>query len=138
MALDPATLALRYAVFAAAATGVNVATQYGSLAVYDGVSALPIAMLLGTGTGLVAKYVLDKRWIFFDKSTSLRDHSIKLTLYSIMGVGTTAVFWATELLFDALSADERMRYLGAVVGLAIGYFMKYRLDRRFVFQRLLS
>jgi hypothetical protein len=26
-----------------------------------------------------------------------------------------------------------MRYLGGIIGLAIGYLMKYRLDRRYVF-----
>jgi hypothetical protein len=34
---------------------------------------------------------------------------------------------------DALSPDGRFRFVGATLGLAIGYVTKYRLDRRFVF-----
>ena len=91
-------------------------------------------MILGTATGLVTKYWLDKRYIFFDPGNTVRDHSVKFSLYSVMGVLTTSIFWATELTFEALSDNEHMRYVGAVVGLSIGYFIKYHLDRRFVFR----
>ena len=132
--LSPAGLTLRYAAFAAAATGVNVGTQYVSLAVYAGPLALGVAIVLGTGTGLVTKYVLDKHFIFFDTDNSVRGHSVKFTLYSLMGVATTAIFWGTELLFHALLPGAHMKYVGAVLGLAIGYITKYHLDRRFVFK----
>lgn len=126
-------IAVRYALFAAAATGVNLTSQWAGLRFYDGSWSLPLAMALGTATGLATKYVLDKRWIFNDTVTGLKTHMRKFSLYTLMGIVTTAIFWITELLFDALSRDGRMRFIGAVIGLAIGYFSKYRLDRRFVF-----
>lgn len=132
--LSMAGLTLRYAAFAIAATGVNVGTQYVSLAMYAGPLALVAAMALGTGTGLVTKYLLDKHYIFFDTDNSLRGHSVKFTLYSIMGLGTTAIFWGTEVLFHTLLPGAHMKYVGAVVGLTIGYVTKYQLDRRFVFR----
>ncbi len=132
--LSPAGLVARYAAFALAAMGVNVGTQYLSLTVYAGPLALGFAMALGTGTGLVTKYVLDKHYIFFDTDNSVRGHSVKFTLYSLMGVATTAIFWGTELLFHTLLAGAEMKYVGAVVGLTIGYMTKYQLDRRFVFR----
>ena len=134
MMLSPLVLATRYTLFAAIATGVNIGTQYISSALYAGSFELPVAMVLGTATGLVTKYLLDKRWIFFDRTSSLRGHSVKFTLYSAMGVVTTIIFWGTEVMFEALSDDRHMRYVGAVVGLSIGYVTKYYLDRRFVFQ----
>lgn len=134
MILAPAVLATRYAAFAAIATGINVGTQYISSSVYTGSFELAVAMILGTATGLVTKYVLDKRYIFFDRTNSLRGHTVKFTLYTIMGVFTTLIFWGTELMFEALSDDDFMRYVGAVLGLAIGYLIKYHLDRRFVFR----
>ena len=77
---------------------------------------------------------VDKRWIFDDRGTGLGTHMRKFSLYTMMGLATTAVFWMTELLFDAVSPGGRARYLGALIGLAIGYSTKYFLDRRFVFE----
>ena len=117
--LNPSALVMRYTAFAAIATGVNVATQYVSNSLYSGSFELLVAMVMGTATGLVTKYLLDKRYIFFDLDNSLRGHSVKFTLYSILGVLTTLIFWGTELAFEALSDDRHMRYVGAVIGLTI-------------------
>ena len=132
--LSSLTLALRYAAFAAAATTVNVSTQYAGSMLYTGRYELYAAMAAGTLTGLVTKYHLDQRWIFQDRSTSLRDHSVKFTGYSLTGVLTTFIFWGTELAFDRFGDAPYMRYIGAVLGLAVGYVAKYHLDRRFVFR----
>jgi putative flippase GtrA len=128
-----ATLALRYACFAAICTAINIAVQAASMAVYDGRMALTLAMLLGTIAGLVPKYLLDKRWIFNDRSQGLQSHGRKFTLYTLMSVATTLIFWVTEFAFDRIGHGDGLHYLGAVIGLAIGYWVKYRLDRRFTF-----
>jgi hypothetical protein len=39
----------------------------------------------------------------------------------------------TEAGFAKLSSEEAMRYLGALIGLSIGYFVTLHLDYRFVF-----
>ena len=134
MRLSLGVLTLRYALFAAVAVAVNLATQAASLGLYDGRGGLLLAMALGTGTGLLAKYALDKRFIFYDRTNGLRARSRQFTLYTAMGGATTALFWATELAFAALGEDPRLKYLGAALGLTLGYIAKYRLDRRFVFQ----
>ncbi len=126
-------LVMRYTAFAALATGINIATQYVSSSLYTGSFELSVAMGLGTATGLVTKYLLDKRFIFFDVDNSLRGHSVKFSLYSVMGVLTTLIFWGTELAFEAFTEARHMRYIGAAIGLTIGYLTKYQLDRRFVF-----
>ena len=54
-------------------------------------------------------------------------------LYTLMGIVTTFVFWGFEFGFDYLFQTRPMRYLGGVIGLAIGYYVKYQLDKRFVF-----
>ena len=133
-ALPPSALASRYAAFAAAATAVNVATQHASVMLYAGRYELYTAMAAGTLAGLAAKYVLDRRWIFHDRPASLRGHSVRFALYSLTGVLTTAIFWGTELAFTAFGEALWLRYVGAVLGLAVGYALKYRLDRRFVFR----
>jgi len=50
-----------------------------------------------------------------------------------MGVFTTIIFWGTEIAFDILFQDPNAKYLGAVIGLSIGYVIKYFLDKRYVF-----
>lgn len=125
-------LGVRYAAFAVVATAVNLLTQAALFAVHTGPGALTGALALGTLTGLVTKYVLDKRWIFDDRSTGAAVHARKFSLYTLMGVATTLIFWGTEFAFDALGGDG-WRYVGGALGLAVGYLVKYRLDRRFVF-----
>jgi putative flippase GtrA len=126
-------LTIRYAAFAALAMAVNLGAQWLGLRVYDGPYALELAMVVGTGAGLVFKYILDKTWIFADRSTGLANHGRKFFLYTLMGLVTTGLFWGTELLFDSISPGGQMKFVGAALGLIIGYAIKFHLDRRFVF-----
>lgn len=123
-------LILRYGFFAAIATVANLAVQRGALAIWP---ALVPAMLAGTAVGLVVKYLLDKHWIFFDAARGLAQHGRKFFLYSAMGVVTTAIFWGFETAAWAIWHSGFAREAGAVAGLAIGYVVKFLLDRRFVF-----
>jgi putative flippase GtrA len=127
------TLVLRYAAFAVIATLANLGAQRLVLAVEDGTRGFVLAVLAGTLVGLVVKYVLDKRWIFGDRSSGLRAHSRRFGLYTAMGVVTTLIFWATETVFWLVWQTDLAREAGAVLGLTVGYVVKYRLDRRFVF-----
>jgi putative flippase GtrA len=133
LAPSPASIALRYVAFALVATLVNLGSQWGWLALHDGPFRLPAAMAVGTLAGLVTKYLLDKRWIFDDRSTGAGTHARKFSLYTVMGLVTTAIFWGTELLFGAVLGEDWV-LAGGALGLAIGYALKYRLDRRFVFK----
>lgn len=127
------TLVLRYAFFAVLATFANLATQ--RLVLWFGESSVFFALAVGAGTlvGLVLKYFLDKRWIFEDMSAGVKAHGKKFSLYTAMGVVTTVIFWGTETAFWLVWKTDMMRELGAVIGLSIGYVVKYNLDRRFVF-----
>jgi hypothetical protein len=51
-----------------------------------------------------------------------------------MSTITTFIFWGLELLFDALFESELFRYIGAFLGLSIGYSIKYFLDIKYVFK----
>lgn len=123
-------LILRYGFFAALATVANLGVQRGALALWP--ELLP-AMLAGTAVGLVVKYLLDKHWIFFDAATGLAQHGRKFMLYSAMGVVTTLIFWGFETGAWYLWKTDLAREAGAILGLAIGYVVKFLLDRRFVF-----
>lgn len=126
-------LMLRYAGFAVLATIANLGMQRLVLSGGDSGAMFALAVAAGTLVGLVVKYILDKRWIFFDDATGLKAHGKKFTLYTVMGIVTTAIFWGTETAFWLIWATDHMRELGAVIGLLIGYIVKFNLDRRFVF-----
>lgn len=127
------SLIVRYGMFAVIATIVNLATQRLVLLAGESTEIFLLAMGAGTLAGLVVKYILDKRWIFFDFSSGAAAHGKKFTLYTTMGLLTTAIFWGTETAFWFIWKTDLMRETGAVIGLAIGYVVKYNLDRRFVF-----
>lgn len=127
------TLVLRYAAFAMVATIANLATQ--RVVLQFGETGIHFAGAVGAGTivGLIIKYVLDKRWIFHDVATGVKNHSRRFSLYTAMGMVTTAIFWGTETAFWLIWQTDMMRELGAILGLSVGYVVKYNLDRRFVF-----
>jgi putative flippase GtrA len=127
------TLILRYSAFAVLATIANLGTQRMVLAVGHAPGIFPAALLAGTASGLVVKYLLDKRWIFHDHASGLRAHRERFARYSLMGVATTALFWGTETTCWLIWQSDALREIGAVIGLLIGYIAKYHLDRRFVF-----
>ncbi|MGP6086396.1 GtrA family protein [Antarctobacter jejuensis] len=126
-------LVLRYTLFAVLATLANLATQRLVLTWGEGGAVFAVAVAAGTLVGLVVKYLLDKRWIFFDDSTGLRAHGKRFTLYTAMGVVTTVIFWGSETAFWLIWQTDAMRETGAILGLMVGYVIKYTLDRRFVF-----
>lgn len=128
-------IAVLYAAFAALSIIVNISTQIAVFALLDRTWTIPLSVLAGTATGLVTKYVLDKRWIFRYVPRNHADDAGRFARYAATGLFTTGIFWGTEYLFHVLFQADGMRYLGGVVGLTIGYVLKYRLDKRYVFSR---
>ena len=127
------TLILRYSFFAVVATIVNLGAQRVVLAFGDSTLFFTVAVGVGTLVGLVVKYILDKRWIFYDLDTGAKAHGEKFSKYTAMGLITTAIFWGMKTVFWLIWQTDTRRELGAVIGLSIGYVVKYQLDRRYVF-----
>ncbi|UYN95724.1 MAG: GtrA family protein [Enhydrobacter sp.] len=127
-------LTVTYALIALVATAANIGAQELSLRAYDGRWHVESSVLVGTAVGLVLKYVLDKAYIFRFRARDAAHDARVFALYTAMGVVTTLVFWGFELGFHYLFHTKAMRYLGGLIGLAIGYWAKYHLDKRFVFR----
>jgi putative flippase GtrA len=129
-------LALKYTVFAATAMALNLCAQAFAHWLYRGPFELYVSMAAGTLAGLLVKYELDKRLIFYSRATGVAEEGKRFSLYTATGVATTLVFWGCEVSFDRVFGTISARYLGAVIGLTIGYAAKYQLDRRIVFRRI--
>lgn len=123
-----------YAALALVATATNIGAQEVFLRSYSGRFDVAMSVAVGTGVGLVVKYVLDKRYIFRFRAIDALHDGQTFVLYTFMGLLTTIVFWAFEFGFDLLFQSKGLRYLGGVIGLAIGYLIKYHLDKHYVFR----
>lgn len=127
-------LVIIYVILALIATLANIGSQDIFIRVYSGKFSVLLSIIAGTGTGLVVKYVLDKRYIFQFKAQNAAHDTRTFGLYALMGILTTMIFWGFEFGFDHVFQTKGYRYLGGVIGLAIGYLSKYQLDKRFVFR----
>lgn len=76
----------KYILFAVISTVINIVTQFIAFKIYSGLYALYTALVAGTLAGLLAKYFLDKNYIFYHKSHNLRAVSENFVLYSVTGV----------------------------------------------------
>lgn len=133
MAKTAVSVAVTYTLFAAFSTVINICTQMLSMWAYKGLYSVEVSILIGTAAGLPLRYLLEKRYIFAFKSKNIAHDWRLFTMYSFMGVFTTAIFWGVEYAFHLLFATDTMRYMGGVIGLAIGFYVKYQLDKKYVF-----
>ena len=127
-------IAIRYALFAAISTLVNLGTQELALRAFP-LTPLTVSIAAGTIVGFALKYVLDKRWIFFDGYDGHAREARKVVLYGLFSILTTLVFWGFELTAWAVWRTPTAKYAGAMLGLAIGYTAKYVADRNLVFMQ---
>ncbi len=133
MTKSATNIAVLYSLFAGLSTVVNIGTQMLSMVIYNGTHAVEISIFVGTLAGLPLRYFLEKRYIFSFQSNNIKHDGQLFVLYGFMGVFTTAIFWGIEYAFHLIFATDAMRYIGGVLGLTIGYYVKYQLDKRFVF-----
>jgi len=93
-----------------------------------------IQLFIATIAGFVFKYIVDKILIFKDTTKVVsKKHLFQVFLYTFFAVFTTLIFWGTELAFKYFFEFRNSEYIGAALGLAVGYTLKFFLDKRFVF-----
>ena len=123
----------QYAIAALVATVANIGAQWLFVTMLGSASwVIYTSVLMGTGIGLVAKFAMDKYLIFQDKAGGAQVVK-QMSKYAATGVLTTFIFWGIELAFHYAHGSDSMRYLGGVIGLAIGYTLKYLIDIKYVF-----
>jgi len=121
-------------VFALIATAANIGAQDIVTRIYSGPFNIAVSVVAGTGVGFVVNFIFDKRYIFRFRARSAAHHTQAFALYGVMGLITTAIFWGVEFGFHYIFETKEMRYLGAVIGLALGYLTRYQLNKRYVFR----
>ncbi len=124
-----------YILFAIVATIANLFTQRVVLSFSNTNLFFLFALFIGTLVGLLIKFFLDKNWIFFDSTKGFKSQGKKFGRYTTMGIFSTIIFWGTETIFWFIWQKDNIREFGALLGLLIGYIIKYKLDKRFVFEK---
>ncbi|WP_429452882.1 GtrA family protein [Paraburkholderia sp. 40] len=122
-----------YTLFAAISIGANLGAQKLYLLGAPPFYIVPLSVFVGTAIGLAVKFILDKIWIFKYEHRDLAHGLRSFILYSVMGIGTTVVFWSTEFGAGLLFGTEAARLTGGAIGLVLGYAVKYQLDKQFTF-----
>ncbi|MCA2914275.1 MAG: GtrA family protein [Burkholderiales bacterium] len=127
---------MKYAIFALLAIFANILTQKMISFYWVLGDALIVSMLGGTLVGLLTKFILDKWFIFNFFPQESIENVRAFFYYSVTGVFTTVIFWCSEVLFYWLFENKEMRYVGAILGLALGYYIKFHLDNQFTFSKV--
>lgn len=127
-------LLAKYMAFAALAIWLNLTLQFFSLGLYQGRGSLFIAMGIGTASGLLIKYYFDSYFIFQSTVELQKNDLLRLIKYTVTGVLTTIFFWTVEVMFHVVWGQPYAKYIGAAVGLSVGYYIKFLLDQKYVFK----
>ena len=78
-------------------------------------------MLFSTLVGLVIKYVLDKKYIFYYRTKTQTENAKKFIFILLYGSIYNFNILCSEILFDKLFEHDMSKYAGAIIGLSIGY-----------------
>lgn len=135
---------LLFMVFAVISTGINLGSQAIIKATLSDITLLNhtffqleyyfiIQLLTGTILGFVSKFILDKYYVFQSRNTTLTQTFKQIVLYGLMAILTTLVFWSVEIGFKMIFEFNGADLVGGILGLSIGYTMKFFLDNKFVF-----
>jgi putative flippase GtrA len=127
-------LAIRYAILALVAILTNLIAQDLTSRLITGHVGFVVSLTVGTMAGLLIKFWLDKRYIFHFRARTLSHDGATFLLYAVTGIATTALFWSVEIACQLFFDSVALRYAGGAAGLALGYAIKYALDRRYVFR----
>ena len=138
MALTAIRIAVLYTLFAILSTVINIASQILSNWAHKGPYSVEASTSVGTVVGLPLRYLLEKCYIFNFTSQNLVHDGKLFLFYSAMGVITTLIFWETEYAFYLIYDANFMRYVGGVIGLAVVFYIKYQLDKKYVFLNRIS
>ena len=126
------SIGLKYILFAMLAIIANIFFQFLTFTLINYEYELYLAIFNGTILGMILKYYLDKNYVFNYVKNKFENKNI-FFLYILTSILTTIIFWLTEIWFKFNVNLQYSEYLGALIGLTLGYSLKYLLDKHLVF-----
>ncbi|NQU34173.1 MAG: GtrA family protein [Bacteroidetes bacterium] len=95
--------------------------------------AFLLQLITGTIVGFIFKFIMDKYIVFKDKDMDIKQATKQLFVYTIFAIGTTLIFWFIEIGFKLIFTFHGRDLVGGLIGLCVGYTVKYQLDKKYVF-----
>ena len=126
-----------YTLISALSIVINLSAQMLSMLGYKGANSVELSILVGTVASFPLRFLLEKRYIFNCRSRKLSQGGEMFVLYGGTSMITTLIFWGIEYSFHLACGSDVVRYVGAIVGLGIGFYVKYLLDKKYVFAQSL-
>ena len=121
-----------YFLFALFSSFINIIGQHIFLNYYEN---LFLAVVCGSAAGLIFKYSLDSIIVFEGN----RKINLKTFItYAFIGACITPIIWIVEVTFLNIFGTVFMRDVGALLGIALAYYIKFEIDKRYVFNSLES
>ncbi len=90
-----------------------------------------VGSVLGVGVSYIVKFILDKFIVFEKKSTDLKQTSKEFIKYFLFAIFTTVINIGGQYLLYKIFLWEYLT--AAIIPLAVGYIVKFLLDRKYVF-----
>ncbi len=90
-----------------------------------------VGSILGVGVSYIVKFILDKFIVFQKKRTDLKHTTIEFVKYFLFAILTTAINIGGQMLLAWVFSIDIL--IAGLISLAIGYIVKFLLDRKYVF-----
>lgn len=134
---------IRYLIFAAIAIALNMLVFSAAKFILEQLFNYPdfaviikyTAKLMGIASGFMLKYILDKKYVFNDSKGTLQEEAQKVGIYGLLSIFTTLLLFVISEGVERIIDWKYEVYAGWLIGLIIGYLLKYFLDKRFVFKQ---
>lgn len=94
---------------------------------------LGLKVLCATIVAFLFKFLIDKRFIFQNKKDGITKNISQLLVYGFFAIFTTLIFWGTVFIFKLFLEKIIWEIVGSLIGLSVGYTLKFFLDKKFVF-----
>lgn len=91
-----------------------------------------IEMFLGSISGVTVKIILDRTYIFYYMNEKSIGNILRFVVYSFFEIISILLFIILEVIFNFFIPIPFSRYLGVIIGLSIGYSIKYHFDKRYI------
>jgi putative flippase GtrA len=89
--------------------------------------------LAGIAAGFVVKYALDKIYVFDDISQNVAEEVKKVGIYGLFSVFTTVLLFLISEVIERNVNWKHKTHIAWLIGLIVGYVIKFFLDKTFVF-----
>jgi len=124
----------RYFCVASSSIVLNILIQFLSVQIYRGIFFIELSIIIATLLTMPTRYFIEKNYVFYGLQKS--SDSLSFSMYTFSAIVSTIIFWSIEYSFHLIYYSDLLRYLGGILGLSIGFIIKFFIDKLYIFNTL--